>query len=244
MLHRIKLLIRYDGSSFYGFQRQSSSFHPTVAGAIEDAFLKIGIQTRITGSGRTDRGVHALRQVAHCDIPLFWSDCEKLQHHLNRCLFPHIYITSIESVDKEFHARFNAKRRLYRYIAYEGAFEPFLSAYALHVKGIDVAKLHKHARLFQGKHSFTLFKKEGGAPTPDERTLFRAGAYRHGKFIILFFEADAFLRSQIRMMCDMLLKVNCGTLSEDALTQQRDGIAQHSRTLAPACGLYLCKIYY
>lgn len=244
-MQRVKAILSYDGSCFEGFQRQEDNkHHKTVAGTLEEALHKLNIQTTVVGAGRTDTGVHALAQVIHFDIPSFWENVEKLHHYLNLSLHPSIHIHSLVAVDSTFHARFSAKRRLYRYVLYDGSYQPFLAPYALHVKPLDVASLHHFAQCFVGKHQFGYFKKEGGSKTSELRTIYQAGAYRHKGLIVLYFLGDAFLRSQIRMMTDMLLKVTHQTLLPEALFEQRDMRAKYSSTLSPACGLYLSRIYY
>lgn len=244
-MQRVKITLSYDGSFFYGFQRQKeNTTFKTVAGTLEEALKHLNITHSVVGAGRTDAGVHALGQVVHCDIPLFWHDFDKLRYHLNTILHPHLHIKHISPVEEQFHARFSAKKRLYRYVMYEGMYQPFLTNYALHVKPLDTQKLHANAQHLVGFHNFGFFKKEGGGTTKDERTLFKAGAYRLKHFSVLYFQGDAFLRSQVRMMCDMLLKVTYGELTLEHLIAQRQREAKHSVSLAPASGLYLSRIYY
>ena len=242
-MQRIKITLCYDGGFFNGFQIQKEN-NITVAGALTKALKTLNIETKITGSGRTDAGVHALAQVVHCDIPPFWSDIQELKRHLNHLLKPHIWIKKIERVDEHFHARFSAQKRLYRYICYDGFYQPFLAHYALHVKPLDVTRLHQYAQSFTGTHTFGFFKKSKGGKTKEERTIFKAGAYRYHGYIVLYFQGDAFLRSQVRMMSDMLLKVCEGRYTPEELIAQRDQTKRISTTLCPACGLYLSRIYY
>ena len=243
---RVKITLSYDGSFFNGFQIQKdeNASCQSVAGAITKALLRINIYSAVVGSGRTDAGVHATHQVIHIDLPSFWNDLSKLQFHLNASLLPHIYIQKIEPVDLAFHARFNAKNRLYRYVLYDGAYQPFLANYAHHVKPLNVRELNHYAQAFVGFHNFEYFKKLGGGTTKDERTIFKAGAYRYKNLIIIYFLGDAFLRSQVRMMCGSLLKTCDGILSYDDLLAQRDRKLKVSTTLIPACGLYLSRVFY
>ena len=243
---RVKITLSYDGSFFIGFQiqKKETPSAQSVAGALTKALKRVNIETSVVGSGRTDTGVHATHQVLHLDLPPFWSDLTRLRSHLNSFLSPHIFIQSITPVSPSFHARFNAKKRLYRYILYDGAYQPFLANYALHVKPIDVAQLHAYAQVFVGFHNFEYFKKLGGGTTKDERTIFKAGAYRYKHLIVVYFEGDAFLRSQVRMMCGSLLKACEGRLSYDDLIAQRERKMKVSTSLIPACGLYLSRVFY
>ena len=129
---RIKLTISYDGSHFNGFQIQNNAQKvTTVAGDLTDALKKLNIKTILIGSGRTDQGVHATAQVVHCEIPEFWKDLHRLKKELNRTISPSIYVKEIKEVAQDFHARYSAKKRLYRYAIYSGEYQPFLSEYAL-----------------------------------------------------------------------------------------------------------------
>jgi len=243
---RVKITLSYDGSIFNGFQIQKNEtpLHQSVAGYMTRALQHININSVVVGSGRTDAGVHAFHQVLHVNIPSFWNNLTKLKSHLNGFLSPHIFIQSITPVSASFHARFDAKKRLYRYILYDGAYQPFLANYALHVKPLDVEQLNQYAKVFEGFHNFSYFKKMGGGTTKDERTIFKAGAYRYQNWIIIYFLGDAFLRSQVRMMCSSLLKVTHHELSIEELIEQRDRRMKVSTTLIPACGLYLSRVYY
>ena len=242
----VKIIVSYDGSAFIGFQIQKDETKScqSVAGAITRALQHINIVATVVGSGRTDTGVHATHQVLHVDLPSFWNDLEKLHVHLNYFLAPYIFIQSISPADASFHARFDAKRRLYRYVLYDGAYQPFLANYALHVNALDVIKLNEYAQVFVGFHNFEYFKKLGGGATKDERTIFKAGAYRHKNFIVIYFLGDAFLRSQVRMMCGSLIKACDGRLRYEDLIAQRERKMKVSTSLIPACGLYLSRVYY
>ncbi|AFL68429.1 tRNA pseudouridine(38-40) synthase TruA [Sulfurospirillum barnesii] len=244
---RLKITLSYDGSAFYGFQHQKNenTAFKTVAGSLEQSLKHLNIHTQVVGSGRTDRGVHALAQVIHLDVPPLWqTQLEKLQYLLNRTLLPHIHIKHISPVTQDFHARFSAKKRLYRYVLYDGMCQPFYANYALHVKPLDVQKLHTLAQVFTGFHNFEFFKKQGGGTTKNERTLFRTGAYRYKNFIVLYFFGDAFLRSQIRMMSDFLLKVCYKERRLEDLVAQINREKRISTALLPPQGLYLSRIYY
>ncbi|WP_458701445.1 tRNA pseudouridine(38-40) synthase TruA [Sulfurospirillum sp. 1307] len=241
---KVKAILSYDGSKFHGFQIQSNTKVKTVVGDIKEALLKLNIQSNINGSGRTDSGVHATNQVIDFEVPNFWKDLKKLTNKLNQILSPFIYIKSIQQIHDNFNARFDAKKRLYRYILYTGKYQPFLHNYALHVKELDIKKLNKIVKNFIGEHDFKNFKKEGSPTNSDVRIIYRAGAYEHRGFFIIYFLGNGFLRSQVRMMSDFALKVMQGYLSEQNLKDQLACKKIYSRTLIAPNGLYLSKIYY
>jgi len=148
---RVKATISYDGSKFgskfYGFAIQPDK--KTVMGTLQVALKTLNINSHITGSGRTDRGVHATAQVIDFEIPSFWDNeipsfwdnLEKLKNRLNQILSPYIYIKSILHVRDDFNSRFDAKKRLYRYFLYSGEYQPHLADFALHVEELNVKKL-------------------------------------------------------------------------------------------------------
>ncbi|WP_200762313.1 tRNA pseudouridine(38-40) synthase TruA [Nitrosophilus alvini] len=240
---RAKAIISYDGSRFHGFQSQKHT-SKTVIGTLQKALKKTGIETKITGSGRTDRGVHATGQVIHFDLPPFWNDTQKLQSYLNRYLFPSILFKKIEIVSDDFHARYSAKRRAYRYIFSMDTPNPFSAQYITFLENFDYEKCKNAVKLFEGRHNFEYFKKEGSGVTNFERTIYKACIYRYKNYYILYFEADGFLRSQVRMMADFLFKIGRGDLTLKELAEQLSCKHQYSSTLAPPYGLYLCRVFY
>jgi len=242
---RIKITISYDGSKFNGFQIQNNKQRvTTIAGVLTKALKKLNIKTILVGSGRTDTGVHATSQVIHCEIPKFWSDLSKLKIELNRMINPSIHIKIIEPINDEFHARFSAKKRLYRYFIYSGEYQPFLSNYALHVKSIDIKKLDSILKNFIGIHDFKNFKKQGSDTSSDVRKIFKAGAYTHNNTTIIYFLGNSFLRSQVRMMSNFALEVMKETLTCKQLKEQLTQNIKHSTGVIPSNGLYLAKIFY
>ena len=110
---RVQAIISYDGSRFQGMQTQPH--RKTIQDSIELALKKININSTINYAGRTDSGVHALNQSIDFEIPLYWSNLEKLQNSLNSIIKPYIYIKKIKEVDSSFHSRFSAKKRSYRF---------------------------------------------------------------------------------------------------------------------------------
>jgi len=240
---RVKATIAYDGSAFYGFQRQTNT-PQTVTGQIEAVLKQLHIDTQIIGSGRTDRGVHATGQVIHFDLPDYWQDLEKLRTICNRRLEA-IVFRSLQKVPDDFHARFDAKKRLYRYLfktQHPTVFErKYLSYYPA---GFDVQKLHEALCLFEGEHDFCHFHKTGSQPHSTVRTIFASRHYTRQHIHIITFKANGFLRSQVRMMVESSMQYALGTFSKKTLVQQLSGECKSITRLAPAAGLYLAKIYY
>lgn len=240
---RAKAVLSYDGSKFFGFQVQKET-QQTVANVIEKALKSLNINSKIVASGRTDRGVHATNQVIHFDLPPFWRDLEKLKIQLNYRLLPNIYIKKISFADESFHARFSAKRRAYRYILSKKTPNPFEYNYVTFVENVDFEKIKDAAPLFEGRYDFKFFQKSGSDVQTTIRTIYKTKFYKYRSYKILYFEADGFLRSQIRIMVDFLLKVAKGDLTNKELKEQLLYKKRYSSSLAPPNGLYLCKVVY
>jgi tRNA pseudouridine38-40 synthase len=239
---RVKCVIAYDGSKFYGFQKQNST-KDTIATQIELALKSININSPIVGSGRTDRGVHATGQVIHFDIPNYWRDLEKLKSTLNQKLkyieFKHITIT-----DSDFHARFSAKKRIYRYIFSTTKKTVFNQDYISYYDKFDEDLLQKALSIFVGKHDFLHFHKTGSITHTTIREVYKSSYIKRGDFHYIYFEANGFLRSQVRMMVDGAMSVATKSISLEELKKQLDTKKVYRTKLAPAEGLYLARIIY
>lgn len=240
---RVKVTMSYNGSRFQGSQTQTRTDN-TVMGVLQRALQRLGIDAVPVASGRTDAGVHASGQVVHIDLPPFWDSLSKLHKALHRHLPLSIRIRRIEPVSKAFHARFSAKRRVYRYLLSDSEPNPFEADLVTFSDPLDLRRINKAMQCFVGEHDFEYFMKTGSDVHHCVRTIYRAFAYRHKGYTVLYFEANGFLRSQIRMMTETLLKVSQGRISMEQLQEQIDRKARHNTHLAPAAGLYLAKIKY
>ncbi len=239
---RVKAVIAYDGSAFEGFQRQTRTPR-TVATAIEKALKNLGIENPITGSGRTDAGVHATGQVIHFDLPDYWHDLAKLQTHLNGQLEA-IAIKHIAPVSDDFHARFDARKRIYRYLLSSTLPSVFERRYIAYVPNLNLHKLQHALALFEGTHDFGYFRKSGSETKDDIRTIYQTRLRKIGKYYAIYFEADGFLRAQVRMMLAAAFEVNRGELNLDLLREQLEMHHRHTTHLAPPEGLYLARVIY
>ncbi len=202
---RVKAVIAYDGTDFEGFQRQTHT-DKTITSAIETALQSLQIHSPITASGRTDAGVHATGQVLHFDLPDFWVDLAKLCDHLNARLQA-IHFKHISKASDEFHARFDAKRRVYRYLFSLRKPQLFAQKYIAHVPIDDMQRLQSALALFEGRHDFSAFKKTGSSTLDDIRTIHRTRLKKYNNVYAVYFEADGFLRAQVRMMLSAAFEV-------------------------------------
>ena len=235
---RCAFTIAYNGKDFLGSQSQKSSPN-TILGNLERIFLALGINSKIVASGRTDKGVHATGQVCHVDLPHFWSDLDKLKRVLNTMLPSSIVVKSIKEVDADFHARYSAKKRLYRYIIKNSASNPFEADFITFIDKFDFDKVSKNIKLFVGQHDFKNFMKSGSDTKSSIRIIYSASTYRYKDYIVLTFEANGFLRTQIRLMVGALL-----TLDKDEIKEKLECKYNHKVKPASSNGLYLARIKY
>lgn len=235
---RCALTLAYNGTSYLGSQMQKESAN-TIFGTLEKALIRLGIHSKIVASGRTDKGVHATGQVCHIDLPEFWTNLLKLQTSLNRMLPKSIKVTKIQQVSPDFHARYSAKKRVYRYIIKDAESNPFEDEFITFEKNIDYKALKNNIQLFIGEHDFVNFMKTGSDTKSSVRTVHKAFAYRYKGYIILYFEANGFLRSQIRLMVGALLQLDSHEIQE-----QLTIIKKYKVKPAKSNGLYLAKIKY
>lgn len=240
---RVKMTVAYNGADFFGSQVQKET-EQTVNGQIEKALRLLQIETKVIASGRTDRGVHASRQVIHFDLPPFWSDLDKLEDSLKRILPPSIAIRRLEQADNDFHARYSAKKRAYRYILSTQKPNPFLADLVTYVDSIDEGKIKEAIALFEGVHDFEQFKKSGSDTTNFVREIYKTRVYNHKGYTVLYFEANGFLRSQIRLMVGFLLEISAGKYTKEDLKAQLALEKQFKLKPAPHQGLYLSNIVY
>jgi tRNA pseudouridine38-40 synthase len=235
---RCALILAYNGTHYLGSQIQTQT-NNTIFGNLEKVLQKLGINFRVIASGRTDKGVHATGQVCHVDLPQFWDNLERLQAVLNEMLPPSIHVKKVYQVSDDFHARYSAKRRVYRYIIKEGESNPFLDEFVTFHKNVEFEKIQTNIKLFIGEHNFTNFMKTGSDTKSPIRIIYKAFAYKHKGYIILNFEANGFLRSQIRLMVAALLDFNQTQIKEQLSCEK-----QHKLKPAKSNGLYLAKIKY
>lgn len=241
---RVLAVTAYDGSRFFGSQIQDDST-PTVMGKFEEVLKSVGIFSSPTASGRTDSGVHALCQPIAFDIPHYWENqLEKLKTHLNAKLHPYIKIKRLFAVADEFHPRFDAKKRVYRYIVKIGEPTPFGSDFVTFVCSLNSLAIHEAMSLFEGEHDFSFFKKTGSDEKSSVRFIYKTLFYEHGDLRVFRFEGNAFLRSQIRLMMGALFDISDGKITTEQLKEQIDGIRRHTIRVAPPNGLYLSQVVY
>lgn len=241
-MKNIKLTISYDGSLFFGSQIQPN--HITVQSKLNEVLEKLNINSTLNFSGRTDRDVHAFRQVVSLKIPKHWFNLKRLKDTLNRMLPNSIFVRNISFVDDSFHARFSVKKREYRYLVTTKPTTVFNDKFLSYYKYIDEDKIKEAINILKGVHDFEYFSKTGSEPKSTIREIYDIKLYRYKDIYVFRFCANSYLRSQIRMMVEFIMKISSGKLTTDDLNKQLTKQKKISWTLAPANGLYLSKIIY
>jgi tRNA pseudouridine38-40 synthase len=238
----LKFVISYDGSCYQGSQKQPNGL--TIEDKLLSAFKKINIETNIVLSGRTDKEVHATGQVFNCIVPDFWSDFLKLKEVINRNLPTSIKILKVSKVKDDFHSRFHAKKRDYRYIITTKATTPFNDKFITYVPSVDEELLKLAIKEFIGVYDFKYFHKTGSDKDITVREIYATSFYKYKDIYVFKFTANSYLRSQIRLMVGFLLAINDKKLTIEDLKKQLILEKNIFKTPAKANGLYLAKIKY
>ncbi|WP_104711991.1 tRNA pseudouridine(38-40) synthase TruA [Helicobacter felis] len=240
-MERFKMLLAYDGSAFYGYAKQPNL--PSVEGTLERALARLGISSPILCAGRTDRGVHALYQVISFSTPL---SLQTLQRHLPPKLPASILCKGIQEVPLDFHPRFDATWRLYRYICTNIPPSPFLSRFIAHCAYGPLKLIQEALNLFVGTHDFKFFCKRETRHT--QRMIHSTKVYQRVLYnhpcIVIAIRAPSFLRAQVRLMVSAALAHSLGKLSLEDLKAQIAAQQRHHHLLAPPQGLYLARVGY
>lgn len=245
-MQRYKGIIAYDGSNYSGYQIQLNG--RTVQERLEKALKKMhkGLVIKVAASGRTDAGVHARGQVIHFDSPLILQS-ERWVMALNRLLPYDISVLSVEMVKADFHARFDAIGKTYKYHVYTDAVrDPFRHHYAAHFPyKIDLDKVRKSAADLLGTHDFTSFCSAKTDKTDKVRTVTNIEIENAEEEIVFTFTGTGFLYNMVRIMVGTLLAIGSGRIGADSIPEI---LAGRDRTLAgktaPAAGLYLWEVDY
>jgi len=231
---KIRLIYSYNGAKFGGSQTQPDK--KSVEDALNLALSHVGIFEGVISSSRTDKGVHAKRQVSTTHCLDFW-DLDELKRRANRHARPHINILKIERVEDDFQVRFSARARSYIYVINHAKFSPFLGEFCHFYPEFETAKFNEILKIFEGKNDFTNFMKLGSGTKSPVREIYRAKARKFGRCTFIYFKANGFLRSQVRLMVANALK---SLESGENLSLSRP----LTRIPAPPNGLYLSKVFY
>lgn len=246
MMKRYKCTISYDGACFYGYQIQPSA--RTVQGELEAALKKLhkGIPIRVTASGRTDTKVHAKGQVIHFDSPLK-IPVDKWPIAFNRMLPDDIAILQVDEVSTDFHARFAAIRKEYRYVVrLNKEKDPFTRFYQYHYPfELDVSLMKEASGFLVGTHDYTSFCSAKTEVEDKVRTVHEITMIEQENRLIFRFVGTGFLYNMVRILVGTLLEVGSGKRTPESMqsvleARDRDAAGK----TAPPHGLYLWKVFY
>lgn len=244
-LNNIKLTLEYDGTNYYGWQKQKGM--KTIQGELEEAlFLVTKEPCEVTGSSRTDAGVHAKGFVANFKtnsrVPP-----ERFREALNIKLPNDIVVIKSEKVEDDFHARYCAKGKTYEYyILNDQVPSALMRNQVYHYKyDLDIEAMKEGAKQFIGTHDFAAFKTQGSSVKGTIRTIFDVKVEKTEKIIKISVSGDGFLYNMVRIIVGTLINVGRGKIPSSSISHI---IAQKDRTLAGDCvppnGLLLKEVYY
>ena len=242
---RFRLTIEYDGTAYCGWQRQQNG--PSVQETLEQALCMLTQErVSVTGSSRTDAGVHALGLCAHFDsatrIP-----AQKLAFALNTLLPPDIRVRESSLAPEGFHARYSACGKLYRYAFYNARHDcAICRQYAAHIPlPMDERLMDEEAQALLGTHDFAAFAASGSVAKSTVRTIVGARVTREGDRVTLCVMGDGFLYNMVRIIAGTLAEIGTGKRAPGAIaraieTGDRLALGQ----TAPARGLTLVRVFY
>jgi tRNA pseudouridine38-40 synthase len=244
-MRNLRFTVAYDGTNYKGWQRQANA--TTVQEIVEQALTKLCKEPiTVMGSGRTDAGVHAQGQVVSfrttCRIP-----ADRLGPALKSLLPPDIVARDGEEVAKEFHARYSAKGKIYRYVLYNNAIaSPFYRQYTWHIENpLDFEAMRLAAADFIGRHDFSAFRSANRSLVDPVRTIYQSSWRINGDLLEYGVEGTGFLYHMVRNMVGTMVEIGAGKRPAQCIP---DIIRGQDRTMAgttaPAHGLYLERVYY
>ena len=244
-MRNVRILVAYDGSAFYGWQRQDG--FETVQEALEEALLALtGEHITIRGSGRTDTGVHALGQVANFHIESRLND-NRLWHALNAYLPSGVTIRSLETCRDDFHAQYDACGKRYIYLVRTHRYPlPFGQSFTHFIRDpLDLAAMRAAAEVLSGTHDFRAFSNAGSPRKTSVRRVSTIRILARRESLAFVVSGSGFLYRMVRVIAGTLLEVGRGKLSPEKVAEiLESGDRKLAGATAPAEGLYLLSVRY
>lgn len=245
-MRKIKLKIEYDGTNYHGWQIQKNAI--SVQEIIEKAISKLlGNEVGIVGCSRTDVGVHAYGQIAHFSTASTIPG-DKFSYAMNNLLPSDIVIKQSEEVSEDFHSRYSATGKKYRYLIYNGSHaSAIMRNRTYHVKPeLDIEKMQRAAKYFVGEHDFAAFQATGGQVRSTVRKIFNMELQKKEDNIIsIEVSGNGFLYNMVRIIAGTLVYVGMGKIDAYEIPMIIDSLDRtRAGKTAPAEGLYLMEIYY
>ena len=244
-MNNYKLTIEYDGTNFVGWQQQKNG--NSIQSAIQKAILELsGERVIVNGAGRTDAGVHAYGQVASFSIKKK-IDTDVIRDGLNQHLRPQlISIQKAEQVDEDFHARFSAKKRWYKYkiINRRAPLTIDVNHAWCVFKKLDITKMKNESSFFIGQHDLNAFRSVYCQSKSSIKTIENIKITQEDENIIIEIGARSFLHSQVRIMVGTLVDIAKGNINKSIKEIINNKKREEAGQTAPPRGLYLLKVEY
>lgn len=245
MKRNYRMIIMYDGSRYYGWQRQPE--HDTIQGKLEAVLERMcGEQVEVIGAGRTDAGVHARNMVANAvmDTAL---DAEEIRAYLNRYLPEDIAVKEVKEAGPRFHARYNATGKTYCYTCFDGPVKPVFDRKYVYVleQRPDIAAMETAAEVLKGEHDFRNFCVNPRMKKSTVRKVDQIRIQREGDYIRFTFHGTGFLQNMVRILVGTLLEVGYGRMSPEQVREVLENPKrQKAGPTAPAQGLCMMQVDY
>ena len=244
-MRRIRTIISYDGTDYVGWQTQNNGV--AVQEVVEKAILEVtGERVSLQGSGRTDSGVHARAQVAHFDTGVRMA-ADKFAIALNTHLPADIRVLCSEEVSPDFHARFSAKEKQYRYFVQTGPHaDVFARRYALHAyMPLDLDLMNEAATLVVGTHDFSAFMSTGREVESAVRSVSLSRWEKQGKFLVYTVQGNGFLYNMVRILAGTMVGMGSGRIAPDSMEKALSSLSRKDAgPTAPPHGLVLWRVKY
>jgi tRNA pseudouridine38-40 synthase len=242
-MRNVKIVLEYDGTNYHGWQIQPTG--TTIQGILTEVLSMLdGRAVIVHGAGRTDAGVHAEGQVANFLFHRAMTE-ERLLRAINGNLPPDIRVKDVAVVSSEFHARFDAKAKTYRYTFFLGkVVSPFIYRYVYHCGfPLNLDRIYEAVGLLKGQHDFAAFSTKSPKRATTIRHITAIDVLREGDLLKLEITADGFLRYMVRRIAGTLREVGRGRISLDQVQLMLTAAAEGGPSL-PAKGLTLVRVNY
>lgn len=244
-MRNLKFTMSYDGTAYHGFQIQKNGM--TIEKALKDAAFELtGEDVDIIGCGRTDAGVHAINYTfnfkTESKIP-----CDKFPVAFSTVLPNDISVLSCEEADFDFHSRFDAVKKTYKYVIYTGKTgNPFCERYSYHYKiPLDVEEMKKAGKLIEGERDFCCFMAQGSNVKDTVRTVYKVDVSKNKDLIEIEVTGNGFLYNMVRIIVGTLIAVGNGKINhteiEDIINSK---MRENAGMTVPPHGLFLKEVYY
>lgn len=245
-MQNYKMLLQYEGTHYNGWQKQGNTEN-TIQGIIEDLLGKMtGERVEVNGSGRTDAGVHGAEQCASFKLenPL---PCEKIKAELNRELARDIRILSVEKAEPRFHARLNARSKIYSYRISTGEkADVFARRTMFHYPcKVSLEEMKRAAEYLTGEHDFKAFCSNRRIKKSTVRKIYSIEITLENEVLTMTFKGNGFLYNMVRILSGTLLEVGCGKKKAEDMPLILESLdRKNAGVTLPSGGLTLEKVYY